>query len=239
MKVELFDYTGKGTPDPELYAARKLIFTKMTRLEQDSELRSAIEMMSKEQIYHELGYISRTIPGSWEFITYDISIQGVTRAFTHQLVRTRTASFAQQSMRVTDQSDFPYLTGPSVEEDSFYHKVMSNIKFGYNKCLEEGAEKEDARGLLPTNILTNICMHVNLRTVSQMIRTRSSPRVQGEYREFVKELAIVIMNAHPWAEMFLGGIGDAVGELQSILSENIDNEEDLTSIWKLIDRIKS
>jgi thymidylate synthase ThyX len=51
-----------------------------------------------------LDYISKTIRSSWEFVDYTFQITGVTRAFTHQFVRTRTGSYAQQSQRSVDMS---------------------------------------------------------------------------------------------------------------------------------------
>lgn len=239
MKVELFDYTGCGTPDPAKYAACKLIFTKRTRLEQDEGLRIAIDFMSMDSINHELDYIARTVPGSWEFITYDFSIQGVTRAFTHQLVRTRNASYAQQSMRVTDQGGFDYLAGPSIIDGSIYHAEMLDIKFAYKKALEEGATIEDARGLLPTNILTNICMHANLRTITQMAKVRSSPRVQGEYREFIGKMVEAVEFVHPWTWKFFRETKEIVNELEGHLEEAVEDKQMRTEIWKLIDELKN
>src|SRR5690606_21060936 len=104
-KVTLISYTGHGHPDP-LYAARLLAYAKNTRLEQGEETRAKIEAMSEEELSKELEYIAGTIRSSWEFVDYTFEIKDVTRAFTHQLVRTRTASYAQQAQRVVDMGHF-------------------------------------------------------------------------------------------------------------------------------------
>jgi thymidylate synthase ThyX len=42
---------------------------------------------------------------------------------------------------------------------------------------------EDARGVLPTNIHTNIVAKFDLRTLADTMRKRASTRTQGEYRD--------------------------------------------------------
>jgi len=105
MEVNLIDYTGMGHPDCHR-AARLLVYTKNTRLEQGEDTRAAIEALTKAELEDQLAYIANTIRSSWEFVDYTFEIIGVTRAFTHQFVRTRTASYAQQSQRAIDMSEF-------------------------------------------------------------------------------------------------------------------------------------
>ena len=250
MKVELFDYTGAGTNDPSIYAASKLIFTKNTRLQNNSFKPQQTQNFSpstKKLMEEELDYISKTVPSSWEFVTYDFSIRGVTRAFTHQLVRTRTASYAQEAMRISDSKDFDYLTPQRIKEDEEHFKIynsgMDSIRL-YHRLLMtpfEGdpAKAEDARGLLPTNVLTSICMHANLRTVVYLARVRSSPRVQGEYRRFVEKMVECVQEVHPWTAMFFRDTLDVMEELKGILEQEIPNEEERTKVYKLIDEVKN
>src|SRR5258705_6882218 len=89
-----------------MYAARLLVYTKNTRLQQGTETQAAIEAMSPLEIITELDYMAKTIRSSWEFAEYTFEIKNVTRAFTHQLVRTRTGSYAQQAQRVVDMKNF-------------------------------------------------------------------------------------------------------------------------------------
>ena len=256
MNVTLIDCTGNLTKDPARYAAAQLIFAKNTRLEMDADCFGEIyKNWSDEQITDELEYICRTIPSSWEFVNYTVLIQGVSRAFTHQLVRTRTASFAQQTMRILDVGkDFDYSTGKSIQFEksgdgwALYQKTMKKLSKVYRKLIDEhGVKPEDARGILPTNIHTNILMHLNLRTVSEMVVKRSSPRVQGEYREFIEHLRNIVVLKHPWASMFLARdakqINAELSYLMKSLSEFGHTAEDRSDIrnkiWKLIDQLRS
>lgn len=234
-KVSFAYFTGKGTPRPDLEAARLLVFTKSTRLQMNPSTMTAIASMSEEELRSELEYMANTIPSSWEFIDYVFIINDVTRAFTHQFVRTRTGTFAQQTMRVLDKKGWTYATGPTIEADyirdprdgSFagcgkasqtYHETMRRIAEAYDIMIEEGAAIEDARGVLPTNIHTNIVAKFNLRTLSEMLRKRASGRTQGEYREVIAAMKAAVLNVHPWASLFLDRSFDrAAAELESDL----------------------
>lgn len=206
MKVELIDYTGCGHDDPADYAARLLIYTKNTRLEQTAS-RAHINSWPFSRVDEELKYIATTIRSSWEFVDYTFQISGVTRAFTHQFVRTRTGSYAQQSQRSVDLAGgFEYVTPPSVKAlfaEVPYHGAMRMILEGYRKLRELGVPTEDARGVLPTNVSTNIIAKFNLRTMADLAGKRDNLRAQGEYTEVYKEMGSLVQQVHPWTTAFL------------------------------------
>ena len=251
MKVKLVSYT----PD----AVELLIFTKSTRLKRDAALWETIMGWPHERKMEELAYMARTIPSSWEFVTYAFSIEGVSRAFTHQFVRTRNASYAQQTMRVVNPSGdngecFEYTRGPSVtytrplgdadvdwkafDRATIYDETMRTINKAYGKLLELGATTDDARGLLPTNICTNIMASFNLRALSDLIKKRSSGRVQDEYRDVAIAMRTAVYEVHPWANSFLEPrqhsvvkklkeIAASVRDTNVPLANDIDKEADI------------
>ena len=94
MKVELVNYTSD--------AVDLLLFTKNTRLMDDEDAYSKIADWPETKKQEELDYMLQTIRSSWEFIDYTFNIRDVSRGFTHQFVRTRQASYAQQSQRTVD-----------------------------------------------------------------------------------------------------------------------------------------
>jgi flavin-dependent thymidylate synthase len=245
MKVSLIDCTGMRTTDPSGYAASILIFTKSTRLEMKPELLMEIQQWPWPKKEEELRYMANTIPSSWEFCHYTFMIQDVTRAFTHQLVRTRTASFAQQTMRVLNVEGWKYGTGPTIEGDhsnsSVYKSAMMDVAKVYNDLIEHGAAIEDARGILPTNIHTNIVMGANLRVLAEMIRKRSSPRVQGEYRDFISLLKSKVIEVHPWAEIFFNqDLDKAAEDLCKLLIDATGlRTNERVAMVKLVDQMKS
>lgn len=234
MKVTLIDYTSN--------AARKMLFTKSTRLQMHPSLVEQINMMSGEEVYKEIEYISNTIPSSWEFVDYTFLIEGVTRAFTHQLVRNRHGSYAQQTMRILDQKGFEYVTGPTidnVERQIIYYGAMKQIQEAYDTLIGMGVAIEDARGILPTNICTNIVAKYNLRTLAEMMSARSSSRTQGEYREVIDLMYEEVLKVHPWAHFFLNSkkkqAADKLDEfVQDFAVNGTDRKADLIKMIDLL-----
>jgi flavin-dependent thymidylate synthase len=258
MKINLVDYTGSGHENPAKYAAAQLIFAKSTRLTMEPSLFTKILEMSEEEMFKELRYISNTIPSSQEFVHYTFLITGVSRAFTHQFVRTRTASFAQQTMRVLDVSGGPgwdYHTGPSIPEarqqevgtedtdahnSAVYHGCMDLISKSYKNLVSNGVKVEDARGILPTNILTNIMVSMNMRTFVEMARKRSSPRTQGEYRDVLEGMKEAAFAVHPWLKLFVDRTFDkAAKDLDAKIAELEIAPEKRIELMKLVDLMRS
>lgn len=193
MKVTLMDYTKE--------AREILIFSKRTRLKMSSGAYQEVCDLSEEEKEKELYYIFSTIGSSWEFVDYTLLIEGVTRAFTHQLVRHRVGvSFAQQAQRVVSMGDFEYLETGGCVGDEDYRQTMKEIQKGYDKLIQKGVAPQDARGVLPTNVLTNILMKINLRSLLSMCELRMCYRAQGEYQTVMKAIAQEITAVHPWLE---------------------------------------
>jgi flavin-dependent thymidylate synthase len=243
--VRLIDYTGAGTADPARHAANVLVFTKQTRLEMHPKLFDAIARWPEELIMKELAYMANTIPSSWEFVEYKFVINNVTRGFTHQFVRTRTASYAQQTMRVLNVNGWTYGTGPTIEHDEkrqqAYGQCMEKIAATYDELIAMGANIEDARGVLPTNIHTNIVAKFDLRTLADTARKRASGRTQGEYRTVMDLMKKEVMRVHPWTRLFFERTFDvAAAELESKVRElpGIGDEE-RTRMIKLIDQLRA
>ena len=194
--ITIIDYTKN--------ARELLIFSKSTRLNMSANNFGDILAFPDSDKNKELEYVFGTIKSSLEFVDYTIMIEGVTRAFTHQLVRHRVGvSFAQQSMRTVDASDFEYLATGGCKGNEIYQSTMEIISEAYKSLIEQGIKPEDARGLLPTNILTNILMKINLRSLSDMMSSRLCNRAQGEFRNVMEEIKNKIIEIHPWTSSLL------------------------------------
>ena len=202
MKVELLNHTHD--------ALNLLLTTKGTRLAHNEDPSTWDDAKRAEH----LAYMRDTIKSSWEFVDYTFRITGVTRAFTHQLVRTRTGSYAQEAMRVIDASGFETLVPPSVRDlpvppaphataEEIWGQCMEEIDYAYQQLVESGIPRQDARGVLPTNVLTNIIAKFNLRTLAQMAELRLCTRTQGEYQDVFREMRRLVVEVHPWADEFI------------------------------------
>jgi flavin-dependent thymidylate synthase len=227
VKVYLIDYTGNGHFDP-LFAARLLAYTKNTRLEQSPSGLGKFMDMPETELNEELDYISKTLRSSWEFVDYTFQIVGVTRAFTHQLVRTRTASYAQQAQRVVNMGEFESLMPDTVkgdeEKEAIWAGVMDMIAYGYQKLQSEGVPNQDCRGLLPTNVLTNIITKMNLRTLADLIGKRKNLRAQGEYADVARAMERCVLEVHPWTKPFLDPDRLRTTHLDKLLKEALGDK---------------
>lgn len=191
----------------------------------------------------DLTYISRTIKSGWEFVHYTFLVQDVSRTFTHQLVRTRTASYAQQAQRIVDiaSGDAYRIVLPRADADPVpYIRAAEAALSHYADLIRNGAPPEDARAVLPNMTATNILVSCNLRTLSDWaIKRGANPRVQGEYREVVRGMVREALRVHPWAEPFLcpdknDWVQDAEAILRRILPPASADRAELTKIINLL-----
>lgn len=237
MKVTLVSHT--------LDAEALLIFTKSTRLELRAGLLDEIKAWPREKIDAELTYIANTIKSSHEFVDYVFLVEGVSRAYTHQQVRTRTASYAQQSLRVVEMEEIPYVFTERNKSDpaavEIIDNVLSVIKQGYSSLRRIGQPPEDARGILPTNVSTNIVCKFNLRTMAELAFSRTGGRTQGEYIEVVNAMCDAVIAVHPWAKDFLFPKGrDLFAEIEAFAKEEF--KDDLLKkgrLLKIVEKLRA
>lgn len=192
MKVELMSCT----PD----ALTLLLRTKGTRLAHNDDPAD----WSEAQRLEHLAYMRDTIKSSWEFVDYTFRISGVTRAFTHQLVRTRTGAFAQESQRTVDVRDHEVVMPDSVKAMSgIWSEAVDHSLRAYGQLQDYGVPVQDARGILPTNMTTSIIAKFSLRTLHEMAKVRLCVRTQGEYQEVFRAMRECALMVHPWTEDFI------------------------------------
>lgn len=246
MKVSLINYTGFGHPNP-LFAAALLVYTKNTRLEQGEEGFAKFLAMSAEELQPQLDYISNTLRSSWEFIDFQFQIVGVTRAFTHQFVRTRTASYAQQAQRVVDLSSvgvqMPETVAKNTTARAAWEQATTTIMEAYKEMQDAGIPNQDCRGIVPTNILTNITAKINLRTLADLVGKRQNLRAQGEYAEVAQQMAERVLEVMPWVRPFLYPERTATPALDKLLKEALGDsgpldKPELNEALKELDKLK-
>ena len=188
MKVALISHTPQ--------ALELLLYTKNTRLKGECTLEDIINWPDSKKMEH-LAYIWDTIQSSWEFLNYTFEISEVTRNFTHQFIRTRTGSYAQETQRAVDVSENSYSVPKIDREDLFKESIESSIST-YQQLRAQGVLPQDARGVLPSNLHTSIIASFNLRTLSHMAELRLCTRTQGEYQDVFRLMREAILEIHPW-----------------------------------------
>lgn len=181
------------------WALENLLFTKGSRLGADLTMKDLIDKPIEWKLDH-LDYMMKTIQTAFEFVDYTFEIANVSRAFTHQIVRTRTASFQQESLRAVDASN----ASCTMEiEDEGYEMAIEASFASYSELVEGGHQIQKARGALPINVQTKIITKMNLRTMSDMAKLRLCTRTQGEYQKVFKMMVALVLEIHPWAHPLL------------------------------------
>ena len=252
MNIRIINATGMGTSDPARSAAELLVYTKSTRLEQGEDTQREVSALSPVAMKEQLDYIANTVRSSWEFVDYTFEITGVTRAFTHQLVRTRHGSYAQQTQRGIDMTEFDTLKPELIKDQdenlvsikSPWDLAMETISRAYSYYKGKGVPAQDCRGLLPTNIHTNIIAKFNLRTLADLVGKRDNPRAQGEYIEFIREVVRLVLEIHPWTQIFLRPDRLATPALDDLMTTMLGDDspvdrKELAAAFKEIDKLKA
>lgn len=121
-----------------------------------------------------------------EHATATFVVSGVSRACTHQLVRHRLCSFSQKSQRYVSEKQAAFVMPESVSAKEEARKVfadtMSASQASYEKLVELGIPKEDARFVLPGAVESRIVISANLRELRHIVELRGSRHAQWEIR---------------------------------------------------------
>ncbi|MDH5542527.1 MAG: FAD-dependent thymidylate synthase [Nitrospinota bacterium] len=154
-----------------------LSFEKMT----DDSAKRFIQMLVKSGHHSVLEHASATF-----------RIKGGSRAFTHQLVRHRLASFSQQSQRYVSEEDFKVVTPPSIASNpealKVFREAMEQSRIAYSKLKGMDIRKEDARFVLPNAVSSEIVITANFREWRLILSIRTEKNAQWEIREISRKI---------------------------------------------------
>lgn len=126
-----------------------------------------------------------------EYVQMVFLIENASRAFQQQITRHRMASFAIQSLRVTDMGKFAdegrYTMPSTVKDKGNFHTTMESIQQRYNELMQgptpnDRENAEDARGILPLNIHSPITMRVDFNALRHVLQGRLCLTAQEEAR---------------------------------------------------------
>ena len=136
-----------------------------------------------------------------EHASFTFHIEGVSRALLAQITRHRMASFSVQSQRYVDMSENGYVMPPSIAKGSEQAKTFDNameIAWDfYERLVEMGIPKEDARYVLPNACHTTMEVTMNARELRHFFSLRCCNRAQWEIRELADEMLRLCMEKAP------------------------------------------
>ena len=115
----------------------------------------------------------------------------VDRGVSHELVRHRIASFAQESTRYCNYSADKFDNGVTFIKPFFFDDVkyqlwlsaMSSAESAYMDLLNSGATPQEARSVLPNSTKTEIIITVNYREWRNFFKLRTAKTAHPQMRE--------------------------------------------------------
>lgn len=136
-----------------------------------------------------------------EHASFTFLIERVSRALLAQITRHRLASFSVQSQRYVDMGQNGYVMPPSIANDSEQAKTFDNAmeiawEF-YDRLVEMGIPKEDARYVLPNACHTTMEVTMNARELRHFFSLRCCNRAQWEIRQLADEMLKLCKDAAP------------------------------------------
>jgi flavin-dependent thymidylate synthase len=211
-------YLLNATPDPlGSLAALNAIYTGGVK-------RSLSEVTDEERREALVEVRKNKLQGPLEVIQFHFLLEGVSRAFTHQIVRGRHAFYAQESLRfavvegeawtdrVATPPGFEFWTEGQKEE---WEAGVMQAEDSYARLVGSGIPAEDARGLMPHAMTTRIHWVCSLRELLYVAGVRLCTQAQFEWR---LAMASVVQSLRD-----LGRRSDAVSETLRDYPEPIDD----------------
>lgn len=120
------------------------------------------------------------------------------RGVSHEIVRHRIASFAQESTRYCNYSKGEvafirplFFPDDSVEFDNWCEAMMAAER-AYNELIREGRSPQEARSVLPNSLKTEIVMSANLREWRHFLKLRAAG-VTGAPHPQIREVAVPLL----------------------------------------------
>jgi len=126
-----------------------------------------------------------------------VTVKFVTdRGISHELVRHRIASFAQESTRYCSYNDHLVFISPFdscfknnyVKQYTSWLNVMQIAEITYQQMLRNGATPQEARSVLPNSLKTEIIVTMNLRSWRNFFQLRADYHAHPQMREIAVPL---------------------------------------------------
>jgi thymidylate synthase (FAD) len=168
---------------------------------------------------HEyLGHILEVAHGSvLEHSVWNFVITGVSRSFTHELVRHRAGfAYSQLSQRYVDESDADYVEPDCIADDPELHRIwleaVTQAHEAYVRLVDGLAEKfadhpertmrrkmarQAARSVLPNATETKIFVTANARALRHFIELRGTPDADVEIRAVAVQMLQILREKAP------------------------------------------
>lgn len=164
------------------------------------------------------GFVERIAKRGHESVIehYNITVRFIcNRGFTHELVRHRLAAYSQESTRYCNYTKDkfgseitvikPFEIEEGTKEFELWKSAMENAEKSYMAMMENGSKPENARGVLPIDIKTEIVITTNIREWKHIFELRTSKAAHPSMRElmipllkeFKSKIPVIFDNIEP------------------------------------------
>jgi thymidylate synthase (FAD) len=159
----------------------------------------------------EVGHGSVLEHAVWSFL-----VTGVSRSFTHELIRHRHFSYSQLSQRYVDESDSEFVEPEPIAADpelhrawcdavnaarAAYDKLVTGLERHYasepDKTLRRKLARQAARSVLPNATETRIFVTGNARALRHFIEMRGSEHADVEIRQVAVAMLKILQAESP------------------------------------------
>lgn len=149
---------------------------------------------------------------------HSISVRFIAnRGFTHELVRHRLAAYTQESTRycnygggvtfiippwiknAPEECSFEWLSDNLAKEfeADWWYRSLLEAEAAYQGLLEDGRQPQQARGVLPIDLKTEIVMTANLREWHHVFKLRCSKAAHPQMQELMIPLRDELISKIP------------------------------------------
>lgn len=190
----------RNTPDPDRLVALAARRCYSARAAGEIE-----ERLSLEEIERLLDFLrQRNHLSPFEHAEFTFSVDGVSRALSHQLVRHRMASYSQESQRYVNYlkvQQLPYVVPPSIAENAeaaaIYARALDVTLAAYRDMVNAGVKPEDARYVFPNAIETKLIFTFNARSLFNFFEQRCCIKAQWEIRNLAFDMLKAVRKVAP------------------------------------------
>lgn len=139
----------------------------------------------------------------FEHVSYTFLIQGISRSLLAQLTRQRTAKPTSGSQHYQNYSSYPCAIHPifeTAEQSPNYEIIQESLNESlqaYEKLLDNGVAKEEARQVLPNAATVNYLWTIDARNLLFFLRVRTCNRNVMEMRIFANRVLAIVQGHFP------------------------------------------
>lgn len=190
----------RHTPEPD-----KIVALAARRCYSSREAKAIDDTMPQEEIKRMLGLLhARNHMSPFEHVSFTFSVDGVSRALSHQLVRHRMASYSQESQRYVNYKGLeriPNIIPPNIIKNKealvVYEEALETTLKAYKEILNLGIPPEDARYIFPNAIETKLVFTLNARSLFNFFEQRCCLKAQWEIRNLANKMLAAVREVAP------------------------------------------